>query len=378
MTSATTNGGIHESYTTIIYATNETIANDYTYDDFEDDVDFSTQEQVWIGITLFIHCLIIIFGNILTILVYIKDPKIRSVQNMYIFNLAITDILIGVSSVPIYAIYTILNFDWPMGRVYCKIWLMCDYWACAESSLTIILISYDRLQMVRQGVQYACSQTKTRAIVSIVCSWFVSFGFYGPAIFGYDYWRGHSILDNNECDVEFADARIYVFVTSILEFCIPFVLLITFNSMLYSNIRNRSRAIASNKKSTIPTISSKISPEHSSFTKEKKKLRKDKKAAKSLAILVVTYAICWAPYTILTIVQAFCNDCVIDEVYEPATWLLWCNSALNPVLYALTNRQFKENYKKLLCSHRCVCNDERVRPVRSVQSLTQVTSTGFK
>ena len=127
------------------------IMMDYFDEDEDDEYTWPLRKQVIVGIILFLLSVVIILGNILTILVFLRDPKIRTVQNMYIFNLAITDICIGVSSVPFYAIYTVLGYEWVLGYEYCKLWSIVDYWVCAESSLTIILISHDRLLMVTKG-----------------------------------------------------------------------------------------------------------------------------------------------------------------------------------------------------------------------------------
>ncbi len=123
-----------------------------------------------------------IFGNILVFVSFARDKGLWSVQNYYIFNLALTDIAMGVLVLPFHLIaYGILNY-WPLGKGMCKLVLVVDFLVGTESVLTVILISYDRLRMVISGTGYPNIQTKKKVMTQIAVSWFLSFIIYGPAI----------------------------------------------------------------------------------------------------------------------------------------------------------------------------------------------------
>ncbi|XP_034036366.1 histamine H3 receptor [Thalassophryne amazonica] len=93
-------------------------------------------------------------------------------------------------------------------------------------------------------------------------------------------------------------------------------------------------------------------------------LSRDKKIAKSLAIIVCIFAICWAPYTLLMIIRAACRGtCVSNYWYEITFWLLWLNSAINPFLYPLCHTSFRRAFAKILCPKR-----QSVQPQIHVQS----------
>ncbi|XP_055063590.2 histamine H3 receptor [Misgurnus anguillicaudatus] len=80
------------------------------------------------------------------------------------------------------------------------------------------------------------------------------------------------------------------------------------------------------------------------------RLSRDKKVAKSLAVIVCVFGLCWAPYTLLMIIRAACHgQCVQHYLYEISFWLLWINSSINPVLYPLCHSSFKRAFSKLLC-----------------------------
>ncbi|CAF0823387.1 unnamed protein product [Brachionus calyciflorus] len=77
-------------------------------------------------------------------------------------------------------------------------------------------------------------------------------------------------------------------------------------------------------------------------------LTKDKKAARSLFILVFVFVFCWAPYTFLTLIKAVWPSIINDHVYEFSFWLLWFNSTLNPILYPFLHVKFRKAFCKIL------------------------------
>ncbi|XP_020774580.1 histamine H3 receptor [Boleophthalmus pectinirostris] len=94
------------------------------------------------------------------------------------------------------------------------------------------------------------------------------------------------------------------------------------------------------------------------------RLSRDIKIAKSLAIIVCIFGICWAPYTLLMIIRAACSgECVENYWYEMTFWLLWLNSAINPFLYPLCHSSFRRAFSKILCPKR-----QSVQPQIEIQS----------
>ncbi|KAM9844538.1 histamine H3 receptor-like [Aulostomus maculatus] len=328
---------------------------------------------------------VIVLGNALVIFAFKVDKSLRRQCNYYFLNLAISDFLVGAFCIPVYIPY-ILTGRWGLGRGLCKLWLVMDYLLCSASVFNIVLISYDRFLSVTRAVSYRARQSMThQAIVKMIAVWVLAFVLYSPAIIFWELVVGRSRVPKNECFAEFYYSWYFLLSASMLEFFSPFISVAFFNLSIYLSIRRRrlrSREAHLNLQLSEPASTqgegiplsqhwglgmklavrasihsqtsspSKIDPS-TSRTALPSRLSRDKKIAKSLAIIVCVFAICWAPYTLLMIIRAACRGrCIQHHWYEVTFWLLWLNSAINPFLYPLCHSSFRRAFSKILCPKR--------------------------
>ncbi|EFX86019.1 hypothetical protein DAPPUDRAFT_23736, partial [Daphnia pulex] len=81
------------------------------------------------------------------------------------------------------------------------------------------------------------------------------------------------------------------------------------------------------------------------------KIAKERKAAKTLGIVMGVFVVCWSPFFVTTLLSAFCQSCIHDPelVGTIVNWLGWINSAMNPVIYACWSRDFRRAFTRILC-----------------------------
>ncbi|XP_067660513.1 histamine H3 receptor-like [Haliotis asinina] len=332
------------------------------------------------GIGMSVLILLAVVGNLLVIISYFRDKQLQTVHNLYILNLAIADLFIGAISMIFYADFTLKSWNWVFGRVFCKIWCVNDYTMCLMSVLLMLLLSLDRVILLRNGAEYIVKETKKVALVKIGIAWVIAFGIYGPCVIFWDIARGHSVVEDGDCEAEFFGDVYFSAYSTVCELVIPFVTLCALNILVFLAIRKRLKLFDKSTKAKVSPINetkgankevttiSKTEFERSALQdspqtqpnipgqRNENRLpqakhtsdRKDVKAAKSLAVLLAAFLLTWAPYTIANFISSRCDGCINNHLYEFFTWLLWAKSSINPFLYASQSRRFKDNFYRLL------------------------------
>nr|XP_012421260.1 PREDICTED: histamine H3 receptor isoform X3 [Odobenus rosmarus divergens] len=198
----------------------------------------------WTAVLAALMALLIVatvLGNALVMLAFVADSSLRTQNNFFLLNLAISDFLVGAFCIPLYVPY-VLTGRWPFSRGLCKLWLVVDYLLCTSSVFNIVLISYDRFLSVTRAVSYRAQQGDTRrAVQKMVLVWVLAFLLYGPAILSWEYLSGGSAIPEGHCYAEFFYNWYFLITASTLEFFTPFLSVTFFNLSIYLNIQRRTR-----------------------------------------------------------------------------------------------------------------------------------------
>ncbi|XP_063781053.1 histamine H3 receptor-like [Pseudophryne corroboree] len=326
---------------------------------------------------------------------FIVDKSLRTQSNFFLLNLSICDFFIGAFTSPMYVLYSLMG-KWILGRYVCKMWLIADYTMSTASAFNIVLISYDRFLAVTEAVLYRSLQRNHRqTFLRMAAVWVLSFLLYSPAILFWESVFDSKNMAESDCVPAFFDCWYFHLGTSFFDFLIPLMSISYFNLSIYLNINKRSRKkrqpvsdlyggnnirpfiIATNqvlsseqldgqkdmaharnrvKKSLrqcfsnhMVTSSSQMNSAYSTYNISVINLSRDKKVAKSLAILICIFTICWAPYTFLICIRTACQGyCIPTYWYDITIWMLYLNSAINPVLYPLCHRSFRRAFSIIL------------------------------
>lgn len=114
---------------------------------------------------------------------------------------------------------------------------------------------------------------------------------------------------------------------------------------------------------------------HLALSKKLSKLAKEQKAAKTLGIVVGVFIICWLPFFVLNVLLGICGtDCVpsAEFVFPVFTWLGYINSGVNPIIYALSMRDFRRAFGRIIF---CCCPKYRFYHNRRRQKTCRSTAS---
>lgn len=84
--------------------------------------------------------------------------------------------------------------------------------------------------------------------------------------------------------------------------------------------------------------------------RHKRKVAKarERRATFILGLIMASFIGAWLPFFTMYLIQGICKDCNIDKgTFVVAFWLGYTNSAINPIIYTVFNRDFRKAFRKV-------------------------------
>ena len=320
-------------------------------------------------------------GQILVFLVIYNDKRLQTPSNYYVISLASADFFISILSMPVWTVTTTLNF-WPLSQFLCDFKNSLDAALCNISMHTILFISIERYRSVKDPLKHKINLTPKRMKMWLIGIWIAELVFWTVFLFVTQYFYG-KVRDPLTCQVYWLNEPVMAVILGIIVFVLPVSVTTVIYIMIY-RISQRSggmmgkeqtrrakatiattatdseTSIATNSGShqSIPTITERLG-EHSNNKGEEykghhlknvaKKSKEDNKALSTIALLLITFSICWLPLGGVFISMGVIPGQVDTFWLISGFWLGYANSMLNPLCYSIGNPYFRDTLKKLLC-----------------------------
>ncbi|XP_039957375.1 octopamine receptor beta-1R isoform X2 [Bactrocera tryoni] len=298
-----------------------------------------------------------ILGNVLVIVSVMRHRKLRIITNYFVVSLAVADMLVALCAMTFNASVEITG-KWMFGAVMCDVWNSFDVYFSTASIMHLCCISVDRYYAIVQPLDYPLIMTQGRVYFMLLMVWLL------PALLSFlpicsgwytteENWK---YLKSNPHICEFKVNKAYAIVSSSMSFWIPGFVMVFMYYRIYQEAVRQERLVYRSKVaallldkhlqiSQIPKPRPSIQVEQSTITT----MRRERKAARTLGIIMSAFLLCWAPFFLWYLTSTLCSSCTTPRIVVGILfWIGYFNSALNPIIYAYFNRDFRGAFKKTL------------------------------
>ncbi|KAL6098239.1 adra1b [Pungitius sinensis] len=305
-----------------------------------------------------------IAGNILVILSVVCNRHLRTPTNYFIINLAIADLLLGTTVLPVSATLEVLD-HWVFGRIFCDVWAAVDVLCCTASIMSLCVISIDRYIGVRYPLQYPSIVTEKRALLAMLAVWILSIVISIGPLLG---WKQPPSQDDSVCLI--TEEPFYALFSSLGSFYIPLAVILAMYCRVYVVAKRTTRNLEAGvmkermqdsneltmrihrRNQPAPETGPAPSAARSALTLKLLKFSREKKAAKTLGVVVGMFILCWLPFFLALPISSFSSSLRPPETFfKVIFWLGYFNSCLNPIIYPCYSREFKQAFLRILRCH---------------------------
>ena len=284
--------------------------------------------------------LLLFAGNFMTLLVMFLYRRMRTIPNMFVASLAVSDLLFGVLLALPLDIPTLVTSQWPFNDLTCQFQGYTTTILTVASIHTLVLMAVNRYFRIVKPDKYHRYFTKKKTMMMILVSWASSMIAPFPYFLsgGKMVFRPYSFVCsppvNNSAFLGYGLLLYIGFPSCIMFYCY---------TMIFKTVRRH------NYKFQLPGM------------RFRSVSVQEIKIARALFVVVVSFNLCWIPVLLINLVDTIRRSWVFSrEVYVTLHFFIALSSALNPLTYSVLNRNFRECYMKVLSCRYCCCSQRTV------------------
>ncbi|KAH8284019.1 hypothetical protein KR054_007650 [Drosophila jambulina] len=347
---------------------------------------------VVVGIFLSVLIFLSVAGNILVCLAIYTERSLRRIGNLFLASLAIADLFVASLVMTFAGVNDLLGY-WIFGAQFCDTWVAFDVMCSTASILNLCAISMDRYIHIKDPLRYGRWVTRRVAVITIAAIWLLAaFVSFVPISLGIHRPDQPLIFEDNgkkypTCALDLTPT--YAVVSSCISFYFPCVVMIGIYCRLYCYAQKHVKSIkAVTRPGEVAEKQRYKSIRRPKNTPKKFKVRNlhhsspyhvsDHKAAVTVGVIMGVFLICWVPFFCVNITAAFCKTCIGGQTFKILTWLGYSNSAFNPIIYSIFNKEFRDAFKRILTMRNPWCCAQDVGNIHPRNSDRFITDYAAK
>ncbi|KAB5548979.1 hypothetical protein PHYPO_G00061930 [Pangasianodon hypophthalmus] len=288
-------------------------------------------------------------GNVLVCWAVSLNSNLQSITNYFVVSLAVADVAVGLLAIP-FAIVISTGF---CSHFHGCLFIACFVLVLTQSSIfSLLAIAVDRYIAIKIPLRYNSLVTNLRAKGIICLCWILSVIIGLTPMLG---WHMNSTnFTNSSCPAGMTECLFERVVT--MDYMVYFNFFVCVLMPLVAMLVIYARIFMAARRQ-LRQMEHKTSYSHSegssASSSTRSTLQREVHAAKSLAIIVGLFAICWLPLHIINCFTLFCPKCP-----RPPLWIMYlaiilshANSVVNPFIYAYRIRDFRLTFRRIIRQH---------------------------
>ncbi|KAK2814435.1 hypothetical protein Q5P01_000478 [Channa striata] len=285
-------------------------------------------ESMFIYIFMSFVSLLTVILNLLVIVSISHFRQLHTPTNLLLLSLAVSDFLVGLFVIPFQILYT--EPCWVLGDLMCVLGNIIPYITVCASVINMVLISVDRYVAICDPLRYSIRISQKRVRICVLLCWTICV-FYSFMIL-YDNLKQPGRY--NSCY-----GQCVINVVGVTDIVLGFILPVSTIVILYLRVFVVAVSQARAMRSHITAVKL-----QSSVTVTVKK--SELKAARTLGVVVSVFIVCYCPYFCVSFSSYNLNIGSASEVLM--SFVVFCNSCLNPVIYAFFYSWFRKTSKLIV------------------------------
>ena len=301
-------------------------------------------------------------GNILVILTIIRVPKMRSIKNLLIANIAFGD-LISILWCLTTALLGLFE-PWPFGESVCKYLNPMSDVIIGNTVFTIVVISFERYRAIISP--FSSKPTLRRTVLAITFFWVLAYVLIGLPLVKSTQLGYHGFWVSRVCSLLWPSRsfeltyRMAIFLCVFLVPCVVVLFcFIRIKKKLEENIRFASTSLRG--RSTL------------------KRAKRNQRLIKMLLVIFVCFTACFLPVNTLLLAFTFAKEKMLPwkyliVIFQLAIAVLFLNSMMNPIILYMLSRDFRNGYIQQI---KCLC-PSNARLQRAMIGIKRISTYSFR
>lgn len=275
------------------------------------------------------------FGNILICVTVFSSPRLHKAWCYFICSLSVADLMVNLCVQPMEAILTLERMAGVCKQSLRDAFRLAAYITCGASLLNLAFMSVERLLAIAWPFSPRRVLTRRKFVAMTVIIWGVP-SFLG--ITGYMIGKGTRLssilvlIGLAGCYGVILTSYGILFLRTRAHFKVNNVMTLTVSEFGNEGKNGANSPSAWRVSATRTAVS-------------KKRRESEKRAAKTIAVVITVFTLSWVPYGYVLVSDP---EQHVNSFYIWAVTIGLTNSAVNPVIYFFSSKDFRKNSKRIL------------------------------